>query len=148
MVGKIFNLSRKLYIKKIPLVPKLLWTINRVVFACDIPYTCDIHSTVTFQHNGLGVVIHNKTRIGENSVVLHNVTIGGNMGKKGIYENQEITYPIVGKNALIGTGAKILGPVVVGDNVQIGAGSIVLNNIPDNSVVIGVPAKIVRTLDS
>ncbi|WP_319005544.1 hypothetical protein [Metabacillus litoralis] len=80
--------------------------------------------------------------------MLHNVTIGGNMGKKGIYENQEITYPIVGKNALIGTGAKILGPVVVGDNVQIGAGSIVLNNIPDNSVVIGVPAKIVRTLDS
>lgn len=81
-VGKIYNLSRSLYLRKIPLIPKLLWIINRIIFSCDIPYTANIHSTVTFQHNGLNTVIHNKSRIGANTVVLHNVTIGGNMGKK------------------------------------------------------------------
>ena len=147
IVGKIVNLSRKLYIKRIPILPKLLWVVNRIIFACDIPYTADIHPTVTFSHNGLGVVINGKSSIGEKSVILQNVTIGGNMGEKRLYNGKEIAEPVIGNNVFIGVGASILGPVIIGNNAQIGAGAVVLNDVPPNGLAVGVPAKIVRITD-
>lgn len=125
----------------------MLWAFNRIVFSCDIPYTCDIHPSVQFPHNALGVVVHPKSRIGENTIILQNVTIGGNMSKKAFYDGQEITYPIIGCNVLIGAGASILGPVIVGDNSQVGAGSVLLRDVPSHGVALGLPAKIVKVLN-
>lgn len=141
-----FILSRKLYLKKVPMFPRLLMLLNRIIFSCDIPYTADIDFTVKFGHNGLGTVIHPKAIIGKNTLVMQQAILGGNMGKNRISKEEKITYPVIGNNVLIGAGAKILGPVIVGDNVQIGAGSVVLNDIPKNGVAVGVPAKVIKIL--
>lgn len=145
-VGKIYILSRILYLKKIPILPKILLMINRIIFSCDIPYKSDIHSSVMFGHNGLGVVVHPKTSVGENSLIMHHVTIGGNKGKKRTYDGTEFTCPIIGKNVFIGPGAMIIGPIIIGDNAKIGAGSLVLKDVPYNGVVFGTPAKLIKVL--
>lgn len=138
-VCSIYNLSRRLYLKKIPYIPRILRLFNRIIFACDIPYSADIHPTVDFPHNGLGVVVNSKTSIGENSIVYQGVTIGGN--GKADYLNGP---PMIGKNVIIGANSTIIGPIIIGDNAIIGAGSVVINNVPPNSTVVGSPAKIVK----
>lgn len=86
------------------------------------------------------IVIGGKSQIGENCEIRQGVTLGGNLGK----ENHGTTQPILGKNILVGAGAKILGPVKIGDNCIIGANAVVIRDIPENSVVGGVPARILR----
>ncbi|MGE7982536.1 serine O-acetyltransferase [Solibacillus sp. NPDC093137] len=140
-------LAQKLHSKKIPFLPKVIQNINRIVFSCDIPYTTEIPHSVKFGHNALGVVIHPKTKIGENSLIMQHVTLGGNLNKKRIHNGQELTSPIIGENVFIGPGAKILGPVIIGNNAQIGANSVVLKDIPQNGVAAGIPAKIIKILE-
>lgn len=110
--------------------------IMRVIFACDIPYKTKIGKGTVFPHHALGIVIHPYAIIGENCKIEQNVTIGGRSG---------ITVlPVIGNNVMIGAGALVLGPVKIGDNVQIGAGAVVVNDIPENCVVTGIPAKIIK----
>lgn len=102
-----------------------------------------------FIDHGMGVVIGETAEIGENVTIYHGVTLGGTSWKK------EKRHPTIGNNVVIGAGAKILGPFKVGDNSKIGSGSVVVNEVPPNSVVVGVPgrithrngAKIVRDID-
>ena len=82
-----------------------------------------------------GIVIHHKSTIGDNTVIYQNVTLGGRNGKPG---------PRVGKNCVIGAGACILGDIEIGNNVNIGANAVVLENIPDNCTAVGVPARIIK----
>lgn len=144
--GKIFNLSRNLYLKNIPILPNLLKMINRIVFSSEIPYTADIHPQAIFGHNGLGVVINYRASIGANTLIMQHVTIGGNMGKFRIVDNARISAPTIGNNVIIGAGAKILGPVTIGDYAQIGAGAVVNNDIPKNGVAVGIPARVIKVL--
>src|SRR5699024_1743701 len=116
-------------------------------FSCDIPYKTRIGNQVRFGHNGLGTVVHPKTQIGNNCLIMQNVTIGGNNGKYRIQGGQKITYPIIGNNVFIGPNVVIIGPVVIEDNVQIGAGSVVMKSITKNTVVAGIPADVIRVLD-
>lgn len=139
--------ARVAHSKRVPIIPKVIQDINRILFSCDIPYTVELDETVQFGHNGLGVVVHPKTKIGRNSLIMQNVTLGGNLYKKKIYNGVEISYPIIGENVFIGPGAKILGPVIIGDNAQIGANSVVLNDVPRNGVAAGIPAKTLKSLD-
>jgi serine O-acetyltransferase len=88
------------------------------------------------------IVIGNKTVVGNNCEIRQGVTFGGNLGK----ENYGTTQPIVGNNVLVGAGAKILGPVKVGDNSIIGANSVVTRDVPSNSVVAGIPGKVIRVI--
>ncbi|WP_085990891.1 serine O-acetyltransferase [Oceanobacillus senegalensis] len=131
------NIARLFYLKKIPFIPKVFNRLTRIIYSCEIPYTANIHPSVTFGHKGLGVVIGHDTVIEENTKVLQNVTIGG---KSGIRAN-----PVIGKNVLIGTGACILGGVTIGDNASIGANAVVLTDIPSNSVAVGIPARVIKT---
>lgn len=144
-VGKVFNLSRSLYLKKIPFIPKLLWGINRVVFSCDIPFKANVDKTVHFSHNGLGTVLNANCKIGKNTTILQHVTLGGNMGRKKVIDGVLTSAPVIGSNVVCGVGAKILGPVKIGDNTIIGAGSVVLSDIPDNSIAVGIPAKVIKS---
>lgn len=146
LVGKILRLSQVFYSKKIPIIPTLLHHLNRVIFSCDIHYTSDIHPSVMFGHNGLGTVVHLEATIGQNTLVMHHVTIGSNKAKGRLDQGKRVTYPVIGENVFIGPGAMILGPFIIGDNAQIGAGSIVLNDVPKNGVVVGNPARLIRTL--
>ena len=85
---------------------------------------------------GVGVVVHARSVIGKNCLLGQNITIGG---KSGWYE-----VPIIGDNVHISAGARILGPVKVGNNVIIGANAVVIKDVPDNCIVAGVPAKVIR----
>ncbi len=88
--------------------------------------------------HGMGIVIGETAEIGDDCLIYHGVTLGGtgkDTGKR---------HPTIGNNVLIGAGAKVLGPIVVGDNSRIAANSVVLNEIPEDSTAVGIPAKVVR----
>lgn len=141
-LNRAYNLAKTLHRNKIPVLPRLIVNINRILFSCDIPLKSEIHSTVIFAHNGLGVVIHEKAKIGKNTKILQNVAIGGNLGKERLIDGVKTTAPVIGENVLIGAGAKVLGPVKVGNNAKIGAGAVVMIDVPDNAIAVGIPAKI------
>lgn len=143
LVGKTFNLSRKLYNKNIPLIPMFLRILIRIVFTSELPPNANIHESVIFGHNGLGVVVNGNATIKKNSKILHNVTIGGN-GKVRNINKLEVEAPIIGENVLVGANTVIIGPVIIGDNAVIGAGLVVTKDVPNNTVVAGNPAKIIK----
>ena len=103
----------------------------------------EIHPGATIGKNflidhGAGVVIGETTEIGDNCTLYQGVTLGGtgkDMGKR---------HPTVGNNVMIGAGAKVLGPIKIGDNTKIAAGSVVLHEIPANSTAVGTPARVVK----
>lgn len=136
MVYKLYKISHKLYMKKVPIIPKIIKGIIRVVFAAAIPYEAEIGENTLFGYGGLGIVIHKNVIIGKNCVVSQNVTIGGAQGSKGV--------PIIGDNVDIGAGANIIGNVKIGSGAVIGAGAVVISDIPKNAVAVGVPAVVKR----
>ena len=88
--------------------------------------------------HGMGIVIGETAEIGDDCLIYQGVTLGGtgkDTGKR---------HPTLGNNVLIGAGTKVLGPVFIGDNARIGAGSVVLRNLPANCTAVGVPAEVVR----
>ncbi len=91
-----------------------------------------------FIDHGYGVVIGETTVIGDNVLLYQGVTLGGN-GKE-----QGKRHPTIGNNVMISAGAKVLGSFTIGDNSKIGAGSVVLNEVPPNSTVVGVPGHVVK----
>ena len=94
-----------------------------------------------FIDHGFGVVIGETAIIGDNVTIYHGVTLGGTGKEKGK------RHPTIENNVMIGASAKVLGNIVIGENSKIGAGAIVLNDIPKNVTAVGVPAKIVKTND-
>lgn len=143
---RIYKVSRKMYFNNIPLLPTLFQHINRILFSCDIPFQAEIDESVIFGHNALGTVIHENARIGENTLLMHHVTIGGNMDRQRVLGEETFTAPIIGKNVMVGVGAKILGPVIIGDYAQIGSGSVVIDDVPTKGVAVGMPAKVIKIL--
>ena len=91
-----------------------------------------------FIDHGSGVVIGETTEIGDNCTLYQGVTLGGtgkHTGKR---------HPTLGNNVMVGSGAKVLGPMKIGDNSKIAANAVVLSEIPDNSTAVGIPARVVR----
>ena len=88
--------------------------------------------------HGSGVVIGETAEIGDNCTIYQGVTLGGT-GK-----DEGKRHPTLGNNVMVGSGAKILGPVCIGDNVKVAAGAVVLTELPENSTAVGIPAKVVR----
>ena len=88
--------------------------------------------------HGVGIVIGETTEIGDDVLIYQGVTLGGtgkDVGKR---------HPTIGNNVMISAGAKVLGPFKIGDNSRVAAGAVVLNEVPPNSTVVGVPARVVR----
>lgn len=90
-----------------------------------------------FIDHGMGVVIGETAEVGDNVFIYHGVTLGGVSTKRGK------RHPTIGNNVVIGAGAQVLGPIKIGDNTKIGSGSVVLQQVPDHSTVIGVPGRVV-----
>ena len=90
-----------------------------------------------FIDHGMGVVVGETSTIGDDVTLYQGVTLGGTGKEHGK------RHPTIGNGVVIGAGAKVLGNILVGDNSRVGAGSVVLRNVPDNSTVVGVPAHIV-----
>lgn len=118
------------------ILAKLIWKLSYVLFNSSLPPTAKIGEGTKLAYGGIGVVIHARAVIGRNCILGQNITIGG---KSGWYE-----VPIIGDNVHISAGARVLGPVRVGNNVIIGANAVVIKDVPDNCIVAGVPAKIIR----
>ena len=122
---------------KIPVIPKVLTRLLYLLRNCDIPAECKIGKGTYLAHGGVGVVVNGKCTIGDRVSLGQGITIGGSFGS-GV--------PIVGNDVWISAGARILGDVTIGNNVIIGANAVVLRDVPSNSVVAGVPARTLRTL--
>ena len=136
---RFYRVGNWAYKHKIPLIPYICKIFTFILFNSVIPSTSTIGKGSKLAYGGIGVVIHSKSIIGEKVLIGQNTTIGRALDPQGI--------PTIGNNVYIGAGARILGSVVVGNNVIIGANSVVTKNIEDNSIVAGVPAKLIRTVD-
>jgi len=135
-VFALYKCGHALHRWKVPILPKLIYYFTRFFLSASIPYTATIGRNTSFNNYGLGVVIHRRSIIGENCEISHQVTIGG---RGGFYD-----VPVVGNDVFIGPGAKLLGPIKVGDGAIIGANAVVLADVPAHAVAVGIPARVIK----
>src|ERR1051325_229345 len=138
-VYQLYKVANKLHRWEVPFLPRAIYYFMRFAFTTSIPYTATIGRNTYFNNWGMGIVIHRRAVIGEKCRIGHGVTIGGRSGHYGV--------PVIGNDVLVGVGAKILGPISVGDHATIGANSVVINDVPPYAVVAGVPARIIKYSD-
>ena len=131
-----FRVSSFLKRINIPILPNIITFLQSIIFCSSIHHSCKIGPGLLIPHS-FCIVITSDAEIGTNAVIFHEVTIGGNATRND-------GTPKIGDNVTIYTGAKILGPIKIGDNVRIGANSVVLNSVPDNALVVGNPARIIK----
>lgn len=132
----VYRFFRWFHLRGIPTQPLRL-IVERfieITTGISIPAAAEIGKGFRIHHFGC-IIFHSNVKIGENCTVYQGVTLGD----KGGWGNP----PTIGNHVLIGAGAKVLGGISVGDNVVIGANAVVLTSIPSNSIVAGVPAKVV-----
>lgn len=115
-----------------------LYRIYNLFLGIDIPYQVKCGKNLTIFHP-LGIVINKEVTIGDNCIIRHNTTIGS--------RNSETDCPTIGSNVDIGCNALILGKIKIGDNVVIGAGSVVLKDVENNAIIVGNPAKVIKYRD-
>ena len=106
------------------------------VLGIEIPYKLTIGKGLAL-HHGQSLVINDKTNIGKNCRIRHNTTIGNKQNKDGTYSG----CPVLGNNVDMGANVCIIGEITIGDNVKIGAGTVVVKDIPANSIAVGNPAR-------
>ena len=126
------RISHFLYEKRLFFFARLNSQIARHLTGIEIHPGAKIGKRLFIDH-GMGIVIGETTTIGNDCTIYHNSTLGGT-GK-----DKNKRHPDIGNNVMVGSGAKILGPIKIGNNVKVGANSVVLTNIPDNSTVVGIP---------
>ena len=105
----------------------------------EIPASTNI-GTGLIVHHVTGIVLNAEVVIGENCTLNHNITVGNKVNDEGLI----LGTPVIGDNVIIGPHSVIIGPISIGSNVSIGAGTVVVKNVPDNAVVAGNPARIIR----
>lgn len=133
----LYRVGRWFYLKKIPIIPRLCEVLNYILFKSIVPLSAEIGEGSFCSHRGIAVVLHRQCKVGKNTVIGTCVTLGGR-------DERNPGGPTVGSNVYVGTGAKILGPVKIGDGAQIGANAVVLEDVPEGCTAVGVPAKIIR----
>lgn len=126
---------------------KLIQHAGQVLLGCFIGCEADIEPTVQFVHNGLGVVIHDTASVGARTIICQQVTLGVPYPSGGGVPSMNRA-PIIGCDVLVGCGAKLIGPITVGDGARIGANAVVLGDVPAGATVAGVPAKVVKRGDA
>ena len=132
----IYRIGNWCYQRRIPVIPQLAY--GAIYFLCRavIPMSVEFGEGTELAYGGLGIVLHERTRIGRYVSIGHDVTIGGRSRRWGV--------PVIGDRCVIGAGAKLLGPISVGESSVIGANAVVLEDVPPNCVIAGMPAKVVR----
>lgn len=118
---------------------RVLSNVGRLITGIEIHPGARIGRRFFIDH-GMGVVIGETAEIGDDCTLYHGVTLGGTSWEKGK------RHPTLGNNVVIGAGAKVLGPIRVGDNSRVGSNAVLLKDIPDNATVVGVPGRIVTTV--
>ena len=125
-----------LWTHRLRLLARFLSQVSRLLTGIEIHPGAEIGRRFFIDH-GMGVVIGETTIIGDDVTLYQGVTLGGTGKEKGE------RHPTLRNNVVVGGGAKILGNVTIGENCRVGAGSVVLNDVPDNSTIVGVPGHII-----
>lgn len=120
---------------------RFLYRHARNVYGIELPYSAKIGHRVVFEHQH-GIVIHGRCQIGDDSVIRQGVTIGNR------YQDRDTEAPILGRRVNVGSGVKMLGNLVIGDDAIIGANAVVLIDIPPNATAVGVPARVISGSNS
>ncbi|AXV66458.1 serine acetyltransferase [Pseudoalteromonas lipolytica] len=134
---RLYRFGNYLYKNKMYLLSKLVTLVSRFVFTAYIPSSCRIGQGIVLGYGGMGIVLHSQVSIGNNCHISQHVTIGGT--------SKKLNVPTLGNDVYVGAGAKILGDITIGDNVVIGANSVVVKSIPPNSLVVGIPGRVIKT---
>jgi serine O-acetyltransferase len=132
-----YKLAHFLYKRKFFFLSRLLSQLARLFTGIEIHPGAKIGKGLFIDH-GMGVVIGETAEIGDNVTLYHGVTLGGTGKDKGK------RHPTIGNDVIIGSGAKILGPITIGNRVKVGANSVVLKDVPSDCTVVGIPARIVN----
>lgn len=131
------RIAHKLNYWKIPLIPRMISNFSRFMTGIEIHPAARIGRRFFIDH-GMGVVIGATTVIGDDVLLYQGVTLGGTGNEHGK------RHPTLGDNIVVGSGAKVLGNIEIGSNSRIGAGSVVVDSVPENSTVVGIPGRIVK----
>ena len=132
-----YRIERWLYLHHVLLLPKLVELLIFLIYNSKIPYRAKIGKGTRLGYGGIGVVIHQDATIGCNCMIAQQVTIGGgNSRYPGV--------PSIGNNVEMSKGSIVMGGITIGDNVIIGANAVVNKPVPDNAIVAGVPARVLR----
>lgn len=118
-------------------MPRFISQVARFLTGIEIHPGAKIGKGFFIDH-GSGVVIGETTEIGDNVTIYQGVTLGGTGKEKGK------RHPTIGNNVIIGAGAKVLGSIYIGNDSKIGAGSVVLKDVPENSTVVGIPGRVIQ----
>jgi serine O-acetyltransferase len=130
------RINHCLYSRGLRTLPRLISQIVRFFTGIEIHPGAEIGEGFFIDH-GMGVVIGETTKIGDDVTLYQGVTLGGTGKEKGK------RHPTLRDDVLVGAGAKILGSINIGNDVKVGAGSVVLDSVPDNSTVVGIPGRII-----
>ncbi|MCQ2957773.1 MAG: serine O-acetyltransferase [Candidatus Gastranaerophilales bacterium] len=130
------RIAHKLNYWKVPLIPRLISHFTRFLTGIEIHPKATIGRRFFIDH-GMGVVIGETTIIKDDVLLYQGVTLGGTGKEHGK------RHPTLMNGVVVGAGAKVLGNITIGENVRIGAGSVVIDNVPEHSTVVGIPARIV-----
>jgi serine O-acetyltransferase len=128
------RLANRLRSLGVPVIPSVLHRVGHHSHRSHIDPDAELGEGVELGYGGIGVVIAAGVKVGRNSFLAQDVTLGPATPGGGV--------PCIGEGVLLGTGAKVLGPVSVGDRAQIGANAVVTEDVPPGAVVIGVPGRI------
>ena len=130
---------------KFDLIARIISQFSRFLTGIEIHPKAKIGKNLFIDH-GMGVVIGETSDIADNVTIYHMVTLGGISPSINSNDQREVKrHPTLHDNVVVGSGAQILGPVVVGKNAKIGANAVVTKNVPENAVMVGIPAKNVGT---
>ena len=130
---------------KFDIIARIISQFSRFLTGIEIHPRAKIGKNLFIDH-GMGVVIGETSDIADNVTIYHMVTLGGISPSINSNDQREIKrHPTLHDNVVVGSGAQILGPVVVGKNARIGANAVVTKNVPENAVMVGIPAKNVGT---
>lgn len=133
---KVHRIGNYLYRKKIPVLPRLFRFLIFFLYNSDVPSSVSIGKNSLFGHSGIGVVIHPKAVIGEGCIIGQGITVGG--------RSRHPEVPVIGNKVYIGAGARVLGPIRIGNNVVIAPNAVVIKDVQDNCIVGGIPAKVLK----
>lgn len=131
------RIAHKLKYWNIPIIPRMISYFSRILTGIEIHPSARIGRRFFIDH-GMGVVIGETTYIGDDVLIYQGVTLGGTGKEHGK------RHPTLEDNVIVGAGAKVLGNLTIGKNSRIGAGSVVVEDIPENSTVVGIPGRVVH----
>ena len=131
------RIAHKLNYWKIPLIPRMISNLSRFLTGIEIHPAARIGRRFFIDH-GMGVVIGATAIIGDDVLIYQGVTLGGTGSEHGK------RHPTLRNNIVVGSGAKILGNIEIGSNSRIGAGSVVIDAVPEDSTVVGIPGRVVK----